>query len=441
MPTLPFVPQVVVKFADFIPINLAQGQRIGLNEVAALLGPFAAPAVLALSGILPNLVFRRLFDALSAGELEDLVSRARGLDPSYTPPRFESFLEIVCPAGFQTTQLVTSLRQLVGIVDLAYEITRTENSGVIGTLNAKFHLQKYLFPAVGINAQSAWAKGADGKGLRLIDIEHAWFLAHEDLPQNIRLLRGISDTSEQGHGTAVLGVIGAVDNAVGVVGIAPSANIGVVSVIERDPAQPVFMEHVASMITFAAHKLKFGDVLLLEMQLERRPVELDRAVFHAIDLATRSGIVVVEAAGNGGLNLDNQSFFGDSGAIIVGACRADPPHARWVGSTSASNFGTKVDCNAWGEKVHTTGCDIDPVRPNEYFDFRGTSAASAIIAGVCLLIQHLHLIKMALPGASPLNPNTIRRILRKRGNGTQSPDVDRIGVMPDLSKIIVNESL
>ncbi len=43
------------------------------------------------------------------------------------------------------------------------------------------------------------------------------------------------------------------------------------------------------------------------------------AVYAAIITAVVNGVHVVEAAGNGGVDLDTLSWYGDSGAIIVGA--------------------------------------------------------------------------------------------------------------------------
>ena len=68
---------------------------------------------------------------------------------------------------------------------------------------------------------------------------------------------------------------------------------------------------------------------------------MDVADFDAIRLAVALGIVVVEAAGNGGFDLDNYTDgagdfvlrrgsvdFKDSGAIMVGASTSTVPHNR-----------------------------------------------------------------------------------------------------------------
>jgi Subtilase family len=222
-----------------------------------------------------------------------------------------------------------------------------------------------------------------------------------------------------------------------VVGIAPAVGIQLISVLDLFESGPIMTDDVASKITLATNTLSTGDVLLLELQEDKRPVERNRAVFQAIRLATGVGIVVIEGAGNAGVNLDSEPFMRDSGAIIVGACSPSVPHARWVDAPAGGNFGSRIDCYAWGDGVFTTGARNDPVQSNSYFNFSGTSAAAAIIAGVCLLIQNLQ----RQAGGAPLNSRAMRDILRNPNNGTASavPLNDRIGVMPDFLKIIPNQ--
>jgi hypothetical protein len=432
------LPQVLVKFADSVPISLGQGNTLSLDQLANIVGSNGATAIDAIRQVMPDLAFRRHFDVLSPDDNQGLIGLAKDNDPSYTPPNFETYLEVVCPADFDTGPLITAIQKLGGTIEFAETINPTEDAGVVGTGNPDFNQQGYLFAApIGIGVQAAWTKGADGTSGSLIDIEHGWFLGHEDLPRNIAVIDGIGGAVEQGHGTAVLGVVGAIDNGVGVVGIAPATVITLIAVADSFGNQPLPTERIGPKIALAASNLAFGDVILLEVQQEKRPVELDSAVFKAIQLATSGGKIVVEAGGNAGVNLDNEPFLGDSGAIVVGACAPGAPHSRWDTPTGASNFGNRIDCYAWGGGVHTTGLDTDPVQPNSYFDFSGTSAAAAIIAGICLLIQHLR----RLNGGMPLHPLVVRDILRNTSNGTDSaaPFVDRIGVMPNFLKIIPNQ--
>jgi hypothetical protein len=206
-------------------------------------------------------------------------------------------------------------------------------------------------------------------------------------------------------------------------------------------------------INTASHALKRGDVILLEAQIQLEdtgpflPVEVELAVFDQIGLATGLGIIVVEAAGNGGKNLDefhdrngkkilNRSdpSFADSRAIMVGAGSPTVDHHRIVGLQS--NFGSRIDCYAWGACVATTGDGELGTSPTEYTDtFDGTSSAAAIIAGAAIAVQGLKKAK----DDTPYTPEELRTILSKKANGTTSTRTDdKIGVMPDLRKIIDN---
>ena len=84
------------------------------------------------------------------------------------------------------------------------------------------------------------------------------------------------------------------------------------------------------------------------------PIEVVSPVFDAIQTAVANGFVVVEAAGNGSVNLD-QAACGttfdrtvqDSGAIIVGAGQPPSSGADRQRATF-STFGSRVDVQGWG---------------------------------------------------------------------------------------------
>jgi subtilase family protein len=202
--------------------------------------------------------------------------------------------------------------------------------------------------------------------------------------------------------------------------------------------------------------LHFGDVLLIESQVHDEdfriwPVETRRMTFDLIELATKKGIIVIEPAGNGddstspdGNNLDEyknalenkildrtsgNNDFKDSGAIMVAAASDQEEHSK----LRSSNFGNRIDCFAWGKNVYTADDPAilndssrpDPDKP--YWNFSGTSSAAAIIAGAAIVVQSI----VEASDRPRLNPAQMREILSK--NGTSS---ERIGVMPDLKKII-----
>jgi hypothetical protein len=444
------LPQVVVRVVDAIPLSLGQGETLSLDQLAALAAvPGMEGVIAAIRALLPNLVFRRLYDSVTPEDIQKLVGEAVANDPTYAPPLFENFLEVVCPAGFDAAPLVAALKLWAGVVRRVYANVPTEPAIVVGTTNPFFGKQGYLSPApAGVGVQSAWARGADGTGVGLIDMEHAWFLGHEDLPSGIPLLRGVNRPTSRGHGAGVLGVLAAIDNTVGVAGMAPATNIRLMSPLDVDPALSDKTDHVGALIFHALLVLKPGDVLLLELQgTGGLPVESLEHILLPIQMATAKGVIVVEAAGNGSNDLDafrdpttnnrvlNRLIPGeflDSGAILVSASISAVPHSR----DAESSFGSRVDCYAWGENVFTTGRRQDPVGPKDYFNFSGTSSAAAIIAGVCVLMQHLKRITSGSPTAS-FTPAEMRSILSDLANTTPSlSGGDRIGRMPDFDKLL-----
>ena len=224
----------------------------------------------------------------------------------------------------------------------------------------RFSRQGYLEEApLGINAPYAWGiKGGDGQGATFVDLEEGWLLNHEDLVgQNIEFMSG-KMSNDLSHGTSVLGVVSATDNRIGNIGIAPKAKAKVISVI-RDNGRI----DVRDAILSAVDSLQAGDVLLIEESFkydgygdDPLPVEVYPSIFNAIRKGTDKGIIIVEATGNGGIDLDefkdrngkqilnrNSPDFKDSGAIIVGASTARVPHKR----LGFSNYGSRIDIYGW----------------------------------------------------------------------------------------------
>src|SRR5439155_3195071 len=92
-------------------------------------------------------------------------------------------------------------------------------------------LQGYVDPAPGgIDARYAWAiPGAAGDNIGFVDQEQGWTLNHEDLAAAaIPVISGLNYTNVD-HGTNSLGVVVAVDNDRGDVGIATHAKARVMS--------------------------------------------------------------------------------------------------------------------------------------------------------------------------------------------------------------------
>ncbi|KAK3986084.1 peptidase S8/S53 domain-containing protein [Cladorrhinum sp. PSN332] len=306
--------------------------------------------------------------------------------------------------------------------------------------------QQYLNAApVGIDARYAWTKvGGDGATVRIVDLEQGWNLNHEDLRAgNITLISGVNKDYFY-HGTAVLGEMLMVDNTIGGVGIVPQARGRVVSQWRTSTRY-----NTAEAILSAVSVMTSGSILLLEAQAWDPagapgywPVEVEDSVYTALRTAYSRGIAVVEAAGNGSNNLDtyrnaanrrifNRSYpneFRDSGAIMIGAASSTVPHVR----LGFSNYGNRIDCYGWGQNINTTYTNAAGTS-NEYTtSFSGTSGASPIVVGAAAAVQGIAQARLN----RKLPPARLRTVVKTAGTPSGNPANDKIGVMPNLRRII-----
>lgn len=406
-------------------------------------------------------------------DIETLVEEGKKRDERFNPPDLLTFFVIEVPLSLDDpAKAAETLRtSLLTFASVEFAYVKWGPVPPPGTVNATstthFLNQVYLNAGPdGVNAKHAWDfLGGDGAGVQFMDLEQGWKLDHPDLPPGISPVWGVNK-QEYVHGTNTLGVVVAIDsNDIGCVGIAPHASALVIS---EWPPFNSNSRHTELAIIFAGrHLLNPGDVLLLETQFQPEngskkylPIEYDPAVFVAIRTITANGIVVIEPAGNDSRGAGNDpgtflSIQQDSRAIIVGGASNDMPHERLIftstpicGSaplqvTSASNYGDRVDCYAWGECVTTTNTDTTGTVADYINIFNGTSSAAAIIAGVAVVVQGI--AKANSPNNTPLSPPDLREILSDPNNGTtvsqnatpsQPPAANRS--MPDLKKIIKN---
>ncbi|EDR9719565.1 S8 family serine peptidase, partial [Salmonella enterica subsp. diarizonae] len=137
-----------------------------------------------------------------------------------------------------------------------------------------------------------------------------------------------------------------------------------------------------------------GDIVSLNVQFLTNGVYIPpigiKSWWDTIHNITEKGAVVIVSAGNSGVDLSDTSIcpdFGDSGAIIVGACSSSTGR-----KLSFSNFGHYSSLiNSWGENVTTTGYgtlqDL-PGHDRDYTNtFNGTSSATPLCSGALALLQ------------------------------------------------------
>ncbi len=417
---------------------LVHARRSGLDQLVELLLALRNPPT------------ERQVTSVRVQELIE-AERAR-LDGPFPPLRsLTRYWRVdVVEVGVRVEEAVARLRDVRGVA-LAYgELVVTDPAVTPGD-DPLFLDQRYLQPAPdGVDAVAAWGfRGGRGEGVQFVDVEEAWRWTHEDLDAlGVTLLCNANRDGRNGfpgdHGNATLGVVAGVDNTVGVVGIAPRLDRVLVASHFKQKGY-----YVVDALAAVGTVVRSGDVVLLEVQRAGLPTETQLADFDAIRFVAGVaspdpgiGAVVVEAAGNGddtdGVDLDvpqgapaanTQWWAGrtaDSGAILVGAGRSQAVDGGHE-CRRESNFGADVHCHAWGDGVVTAAA------AGYTKGFGGTSAASAIVAGVAAVLQGMH---RAAHGV-PLGATALRALLADPALGTpqRTPPDHPVGSMPDLRKL------
>ncbi|HEX5719610.1 MAG TPA: S8 family peptidase [Thermoanaerobaculia bacterium] len=351
------------------------------------------------------------------------------------------------------------------VVEIAYLPPVPEDADVAPPTPNFQGKQGYLNAAPnGIDAKFAWTiPGGKGNLIRIIDIESGWNPNHEDLPSLFITDGRNDDDKSRQHGTAVLSVMVGREDGTGITGIVPQAGAGMVT-INRDLGI-AYKQNVAEAVLLAAMKLAVGDVIVIE-QHSRGPgndgdctacinpkpssdcgyiaMEYWNDIFDAVNAATAAGTIVVQAAGNGEMNLDHSRYkdrfdrnVRNSGSIIVGASEST---SRLP--TCFTNFGSRVDLHGWGDDVASAGYgEPKSMQANgnddtQWYtdDFNGTSSATPIVAGAVAAIQGIQIAN----NNPPLDWFEMADLLKK--TGTAQTGGKNIGPLPDLKAAIAQLS-
>lgn len=225
---------------------------------------------------------------------------------------------------------------------------------------------------------------------------------HPDLridPNGIRFYSSIigrvrSDSNwedDNGHGTHVGGTAAAIDNGIGVVGVAPGARLTAVKVLDRNGSG--YASAIIAGIDWVAARADRFEVANMSLGSSYyQPIN------DAVEKAVAKGIVFVVAAGNDGKNAANYSPASAPNAITVSALADSdglpgsdgPSFVYQDGSLYTdddtlapfSNFGAVVDICAPGVLILST------VPGGGYDDgYSGTSMAAPHVAGAAALFM------------------------------------------------------
>ncbi len=224
-----------------------------------------------------------------------------------------------------------------------------------------------------IGVPSAWDVTTGSETVVVAVVDSGVDASHPDLAGRVvagrNILKGNDDTTdERGHGTNMAGIVGAAtNNALGLAGVAWAAKIMPVKVTY--PSGAATDANVAAGIAWAVDH--GADVISISLSA---PIDGD-VLQRAVDYATKRDVLVIAAAGNGASAVPEFPAAA-RGVVAVGA--TDAAGHR----TSASNFGPWVDVSAPGVNVVTTTAN----GPG-YTAVSGTSAATALVSGVAVLLR------------------------------------------------------
>lgn len=251
---------------------------------------------------------------------------------------------------------------------------------------------------VDIDATLAWDLHRGDRDVIVAVIDTGADLDHPDLQANV-LPRGgedwdFADTGdpspddEDGHGTHVAGTAAAVDNQVGVIGVAPGCRVMPL----RVDLTAGMNQNRADAINYVRQQAIANPSRQYVINCSWRTSGDHTGVRTAIENAVSNNVVVVFAAGNANVNTDvTPQYPGVYPQVIAVAALDQDGLKAWF-----SNFGTNVDVSAPGVNIFSS-------LPDDTHGFLdGTSMAAPHVAGLAALVWS------AAPGLTNLQ---VRRII------------------------------
>ncbi len=330
-----------------------------------------------------------------------------------------------------------------------------------------------------IDTPLAWAAGARGAGVRVAVLDTGISRFHPDTAPNLNAALSASFIPGEdpfiragtfpSHGTGVAATIAAPDNGMGIIGVAPEAELVSVKVLSEFSGSGT-VSSITGGLVYAANigadivNMSFGDVWNREgmvfdnftpdpsddVVLSAKDVhDMTEPIKRALRYADDAGVTLVGITQNDGLNID---ALHDSGFIVIPlelspdviGVAATGPH-RWAFDPTTNldlpafynNYGTTVvDLTAPGGNpdlsLRASGqlCTVYVTAPCFFFDFvltassdgygwaAGTSFAAPHVTGVAALV-------IGQNGGS-MAPEAVYKVLRTTADDLGDPGKDAI---------------
>jgi subtilisin family serine protease len=219
-----------------------------------------------------------------------------------------------------------------------------------------------------VDAELVWGTTV-GAAVKLGVIDTGIELAHPDLAAGIKGGYNAIDNSksandDNGHGTHVAGIVGALNNSIGVVGIGPAIDLYAIKVLDRRGSG--YLSDVIEGLNWAVS----NGMQVVNMSLGSSSNVQSFA--DAVAAAKAAGLTMVAAAGNSGGAVSYPAAYPE--VIAVSATDSNDVLA------SFSSRGPEVDLAAPGVSIYSA------YKGKTYKTLNGTSMAAPHVAGAAALL-------------------------------------------------------
>lgn len=258
----------------------------------------------------------------------------------------------------------------------------------------------------GIDRANAENKANKGAGVEVAVIDTGIDLNHPDLKANIlggKACNGSGYGDQNGHGTHVAGTIAAVENTVGVVGVAPKAKLWAVRVLNAQ-GSGTWSQVICGIdwVTANASHIKVANMSLGGGGTSGTCAS--DALHRAICNSVSAGVTYVVAAGNNGADL--KGFTPAAYPEVIAVTALADSNGKACGGGAATSYGADDTFASFSNYATLTqdlartigapGVSIYSTYKNRsYARLSGTSMASPHVAGAAALYL------AANPGATP----------------------------------------
>jgi minor extracellular protease Epr len=226
-----------------------------------------------------------------------------------------------------------------------------------------------------VNAPVAW-NNTTGSGVKIAILDTGISRKHPDLTISggINLIGSLHNTKwndDNGHGTHVAGIIAAHNNSIGVIGVAPGAELYAVKVLDQYGGGRI--SDVIEGIEWAVQ----NNMDIISMSLGT--TEYSQALNDSSASAYNAGILLVASTGNNGdgnLSTNDVMYPAKLDSVIaISAIDQNNMAISW------SADGSEVELAAPGVDIYSTWLD------GGYQSMSGTSMAAPFVSGVAALMM------------------------------------------------------